>query len=164
VSGLPSTQRSQRLRDAHFWLTFVAVVVVGAGLSFLVGFVAGNSQPQPAFEPPVAVSPSRLGATQALDNPPLAPLPPLRRREPTKATPAVGGTSSGSLGSPGDGSPVGSGASSRGGSSGGGGDASGPPVKTVPRSSPTETVPAETPPTETVPEASHVSTAGKASK
>jgi uncharacterized membrane protein YgcG len=161
--GTPPAGHWWRLGSLHWWAAFVLAVLVVAVASFLGGFLAGGDQPQPAFEPPVAVSLSRLGATDAAGDPTPAPLPSLRKREPATGVVAVSGRAAGGRGSSEGGSPGGNSASSGVGPSGGGGNAEREQAKTPPRSQPTETVP-ESAPTETVPESPHVSTVGKEGK
>lgn len=148
-------------RALHLWrpksappkaVIIALVFAVGVLVSFGAGFIIGKIQPQPSFEPPVAVSSSRLDAGEVPHNTASARLPPLRGREPVRAKPKVGGTAPSGT----------SEGQSDGGSNGGSGVVSTPGIgdaKTAPQSAPTETVP-EPKPTETVPG----STKGKASK
>jgi hypothetical protein len=152
-------------RAGHWWhpkrlhpgVRLIIIVVGGAVLSILAGFFVGKNQGQPAFEPPFAVSSSRLDASEDPRDPALAPLPPLRGREPAKATPKGSGTPSSGY-SPSERESLG-GANS---GSGGVGPSSGgdkKPAKAPAQSPPTETVP-ERKPTETVTQ----STTGKVGK
>jgi hypothetical protein len=138
----------------------IMIVVGGSVLSILAGFLAGKNQGQPAFEPPVAVSSSRLDESEDPRDPALAPLPPLHGREPAKATPKRSGTPSSGYSSSERESLGGANSGSGGvGSSSGGGEVDKMPVKAPAQSSPTETVP-EPKPTETVTQ----STTGKVGK
>ena len=148
-------------RALHLWrpksappraVIIALVFAVGVLISFGAGFIIGKIQPQPSFEPPVAVSSSRLDAGEAPHDPVPARLPPLRGREPARVKSRVGGTPS---------SDTSEGVSHGGGNGGSGvvspsGDGG---AKAAPQSPQTETVP-EPKPTETVPR----STKGKVGK